>query len=164
MNMDTKLQFIKGVRKTMKESIKPIFVDNDNFVRFYKGVKSESFGNRNYVVLYDSLNKKNKELLKGLKKGDFKIEKWDSKKNTISTVLKHVFQKGYNRKKVLNELNDFGNHQILIWLQGMCIFSKELADKVSQIEKYVYSDYFKELLVYQLEGVNCVVRWYKRKL
>lgn len=143
---------------------------------------SKSFDTPHYIILWDKLDKKSKELLdeldipktnltilthkdtKGIPKKfkhQIKIEPYFPKPNIVNT-LKKLFKKG-NREEVKKELNDFEARHILLWLESMSAIYPELAKKMEKVEKYVYSPFFHDILLYELEGLGCVPRFIKRK-
>jgi len=159
-----------------------IYVDNENFVESIKAMKSQAFGEeRNFVVLYDKLNSKNKKLLESLDlpresleivtkipknvpskyKHQITVEK--EEKPDIRLALKHTFRKDYDREQVLKELEKFQSRHLLAWLSSTSMTCPELAKRMSELEKYTYSKFFRELVAYNLEDISCIPVWRRRE-
>lgn len=157
-----------------------IYVDNDNFIHIIKTMNSEHFGRPEYTILYDRLNKENKKILEDINipkngltiltkdqkkvptkfKHQIQVEKLFEKDDIFKT-LKQVFKSG-NREQVKQELSKFENRHILTILESTSIYYPKLAIKLSRLEKYVYSNYFHDIILYELEGLRYLPRWTRR--
>lgn len=156
------------------------YIDNDNFIHMMKAMNSEHFGRPEYTILFDRLNKENKKILEDINipkngliiltkdpkkvpskfKHQIQVEKLFEKDDIFKT-LKMVFKSG-NRKQVKQELNKFENRHILTILESTSIYYPKLAMKLNEMEKYVYSNYFHDMILYELEGMGYLPRWVKR--
>jgi len=156
-------------------------VTNENFIKSMKSLKSLSFGDSTYNIFYDDLKKEYKKYLEDndIPKSKIKIitkkskdvpKKFkhqievvkEEKKLSIDIVLKHLFS-NMDRKIVLNELEQFENMHLMSWLQSMATSYPKLAIKLSLMEKYIYTNEFKYILVYEVEGMNCIPFFRNRK-
>ena len=169
-----------GKLKNMK-----ICVDNDNFESAITSLKTKSFFNENitYRFLYDGLrkkyktyllendldknriliyltkDKKNKEIIKKYK---HQIIIFESKKLDIRQTLNEIFRGKLEHKILITNLSKFDNRHILTWLESTAATSYIVARKMSEIDKYVYSPYFKHLVVYNLFGCGATAQWMKK--
>jgi len=149
-------------------------ITNENFVRSMKSLNTASFGDTIYNIYYDTLKKEYKDYLTNNdipksrikiitkkpkdvpKKFKHQVEiEHEEKKLSIDTVLKHLFSTG-NRNIVLMELEQFENMHLLSWLQSTATSYPKLAEKLSLMEKYAYTQEFKYILAYEVEGMNCI--------
>lgn len=158
-----------------------IYVTNENLESSIKAMWSQTFDTSEYIILWDKLWKENKDLLEKidipktnltiLTKNDDKVPKkfYHQTKvenfkieEDIKIALRMLFKSG-NREEARKELNKFKSRHILRWLETTSTFYPDLAIKMVRIQKYVYSPYFKDILLYELEGMNCVPMFYKRR-
>ena len=142
-----------------------------------KAMNSEHFGRPEYTILFDRLNKENKKILEetNIPKNSLTILTKDAKKvpskfkhqiqveklfekDDIFKTLKMVFKSG-NRELVRQELSKFENRHILTILESTSMYYPEMATKLSGMEKYVYSNYFHDMILYELEGLGYLPRW-----
>jgi len=162
-----------------------ICVDNDNFESSVTALRTKSFFNEDiiYRFLYDKLkpkyktyllendldknriliyltkDKKNKDIIKKYK---HQIIIFESKKLDIRQTLNDIFRGKLEHKKLIVELSKFENRHILTWLESTAATSYIVARKMSEIDKYVYSPYFKYLVVYNLYGCSATAQWMKK--
>lgn len=162
-----------------------ICVDNDNFESSIASLKSKSFFNEDiiYQFLYDKLKPKYKTYLlendldknrlliyltpdkntkEILKKYKHQIKILKSEKYDIFKTLNDIFRGKMKPEQLLIDLSNFENRHILTWLESTAATSYIVARKMSEIDKYVYSPYFKYLVVYYLYGCNAVAQWVKK--
>ncbi len=145
-----------------------------------KAMNSEHFGRSEYTILFDRLNKENKKILEDINipKNNLTILTKDPKKvptkfkhqiqveklfekDDIFKALKMVFKSG-NREQVRQELNKFENRHILTILESTSMYYPELAMRLSDMEKYIYNEHFRDMILYNLEGLGYLPRWTRR--
>lgn len=150
-----------------------INIDNNNFDDL-KYIASTFTPDIKYIIYYDLLNSKNKKYLsdnnidksritiitadrkKVPAKYKHQIQTEASDKKYIDSTLKKIFAKGGDNTEILKELNEFSNLQILLWLESTSIACPKILDVLSNVEKYVYTQHFKELVVLRFNGAGCI--------
>lgn len=162
-----------------------ICVINDNFEDSITALKSKSFFNENiiYRFLYDKLkpsykkyllehdldknriviyltpDKKNQDIVKKYK---HQVVFLKSEEHDIFKVLNDIFRGQKDPKQLLIDLSYFQNRYILTILESTAATSYTVARKMSDIDKYVYSPYFRCLVLYNLYGCGANAMWVKK--
>lgn len=162
-----------------------ICVNNDNFISAVTSLKTKSFFSEDvtYRFLYDGLKSKYKnymlenELSKDkitiyltkdkkhaeiIKKYKHQIHFLKSDNLKIADVLNSIFRGSKSHKELISELSSFEARYILTYLEATSITSPVVARISAEIEQYIYSPYFKYLVVYKLYKCGAVVRWIKK--
>lgn len=162
-----------------------ICVINDNFEDSITALKSKSFFNENtvYRFLFDRLKPSYKKYLleHDLDKNRIVIYLTPEKKNLdivkkykhqivflklenldIRKTLNDIFRGKLDQKQLLIDLSKFQNRYILTWLESTAATSYTVARKMSDIDKYVYSPYFRYLVLYNLYGCGANAMWVKK--
>lgn len=164
-----------------------VFVNNQNFIESVKALKSCGFDNDiEYIFYYDNLNKDYRKYLLGndlpRSKISFQVTKNKNDKEikelykkykhqinfigeelTVDVVLDKIFAGNEDKTKLLDELSDFDNKYIMEWLKSTSANVKKLSEKLSKIDKFIYSKYFKYFIVYELYGLKCKSMYPKKK-
>jgi hypothetical protein len=161
-----------------------ICVINDNFEDSIAALNSKSFFNEDiiYRFLYDGLKPKYKKYLLEndlpknrifiyitydkkneliIKKYKHQIKFLKSEKHDIFETFNNIFRGIKTPAQLLIELSYFENRHILTILESSAVNSYTLAKKMSDIDKYVYTSFFKYLVVYNLYKCNAVAVWVK---
>jgi len=165
-----------------------ICVDSDNFINSITSLKTKSFFNVDitYRFLYDKLepkfkkyllendldksriiiyltDDKNNKVIKAIvKKYRHQIKFLESETHEIGAAINNIFRGKLDRKQCLIELSHFENRHILKWLESISIASYVVARKMSDIDKYVDSPYFRHLVVYSLYDCGAIAQWVKK--
>jgi len=84
------------------------------------------------------------------------------KEDDIRNVLNDIFRGVKNKNELANELSKFDGRYILRWLDSISISSYEVARKSAEIERYVYSQFFPFVVVYNLYNCKAIVQWIKK--
>ena len=162
-----------------------ICVNNENFISAITSLKTKSFFSEGitYRFLYDGLLPKYKKYMLEndlpkdkitiyltedkkniaiIKKYKHQIKLFKKEKHDIATALNNIFRGKIDHKQLLLDLSYFENRYILIWLESTAATSVVVARKMSKIDKYVYSPYFKHLVVYNLYNCGAIAQWVKK--
>lgn len=156
-------------------------IDNSNFMRLIKSMKSKNFTDIEYIIEWGSLSSKNKKYLEDHdipksrltiltpnpknvpQKFKHQIEVENKKeKPRIDLTLKHLFLGKQPKNEILKELENFDNRHILLWLESTASVCPQLIEVLSEVDKYVYSKFFKSLVAYKLSGIRCIPYYQKR--
>ena len=114
---------------------------------------------KNRIVIYLTPDKKNKEIMKKYK---HQVVFLKTEERDIYKTLNDIFRGKIDPKQLLIDLSHFENRYILTILESSSAGSYVLARKMSEIDKYVYSPYWKYLIVYNLMGIDASVQWVKK--
>ncbi len=159
------------INENFEESIAALksknFVNENIIYRFlfdklkptYKKYLLENNLDKNRIVIYLTPDKKNREIIKKYK---HQIIFLKSEEHDIFKVLNDIFRGQKEPKQLLIDLSYFENRHILTILESSSAASYVLARKMSEIDKYVYSSYFKYLIVYSLYGCKAIATWVKK--
>ena len=150
-------------------------------MRLIKSMKSENFTDIEYIIEWRSLSSKNKKYLEDNDipksrltiltpnpknvpvkfKHQISIEN-KKEKPRIDITLKHLFRGKQPKNEILEELENFDNRHILLWLESTASVCPQLIETLAEIDQYVYSKFFKSLVTYKLSGVKCIPYYQRR--
>ena len=80
----------------------------------------------------------------------------------INITLKNIFRGKQSKNEILEELENFNNTYILLWLESTASVCPQLIEVLSEIDQYVYSKFFKSLVAYKLSGIKCIPYYQKK--
>jgi hypothetical protein len=125
----------------------------------YKKYLLENDLDKNRIVIYLTSDKKNREIVKKYKHQVIFLK---SEEHDIFKTLNDIFHSRKTPEQLLIDLSHFKNRHILTILESSSMSSYVLARKMSDIDKYVYSPFFKYLVIYNLLGCNANAMWVKK--
>ncbi len=131
----------------------------DKLAPKYKKYLLESDLDKNRIVIYLTPNNKTKDIIK---KYHHQIIFLKSENYSIQKTLNNIFRGKTNQEQLLIDISYFENKYILLWLESTATTSYIVAKKMSKIDKYVFSPYFKHLVVYIFYNCGANAIWIKK--
>ncbi len=157
-----------------------IYIDSNNFDDL-KSIFSETFGedDRTYIIFLDKLNSKQKKILNDVDLPKNKIQIITSDPRQVPKKYKHqikvekeytppdirkALRKIFSGEGSLSDLEPFQNRHILKWLEMTSVYYPDLAIQTFEIERFVDTKWFKEIVFQKFSGTNYVPRFFKEDL
>ena len=155
-----------------------LIIESNNF-DILKNIFSSTFNDEEikYKIFYDKLKSDQKKILAKIDLPKNNIEIITTNPTKIPKKYKHqiIKEKDFNtpdikktlkevfgnddRDTVLAKLSQFQNRHIFIWLEMTSVFYPELAEGVFEIEQFVDTKFFKQIVVEKFMGTKYIPRY-----